>query len=108
MTDQNTPDRRSRFKRTLTGAILALPQVSAWMFTGSVWNLARQRWDVFFEPMWLAVVLIAIVLGTGAISVRGLWLYFRGTRTYVLAATSAVLSMTAAVALSFVTAIVTF
>jgi hypothetical protein len=108
VTDQNTPDRRSTFKRTLMGGILALPQVSAWMFTASVWNLARQRWDVFFEPMWLAVVLIVIVLGTGAISVRGLWLYLKGTRTYGLAAASAVLSMTAAVALSFVTAIVTF
>lgn len=108
MTDQNIPDRRLNIRRTFAGAIIALPQVAAWMFTASVWNLARQRGDVFFQPMWLAVVLIAAVLLTGAAFVAGLWLYLRGIRTYTPAAIAAVLSMTAAVGLSFTTVVLTF
>ena len=95
-------------KRTLMGGLLALPQVSAWMFTASVVNLARQRVDVFFKPMWLAVVLVVVVLLTGAVFVGGLWQYLRGDRTYSLAATGAVMSMTAAVGLSFATSVYTF
>lgn len=108
VTDRNSSDRRATVQRTLMGGLISLPQVAAWMFTASVVNLARQRVDVFFKPMWLAVVLIIIVLGTGALFVRGLWLYLRGDRSYTLAATGAVSSMTAAVGLAFVTAVYTF
>jgi hypothetical protein len=90
------------------GGILALPQAAAWLFTASLLNLTRDREDVFFKPMWLAVLLIGAVLATGAVFVRGLLLYLKGVRTAGLAATSAVLSMTAALGLAFATAVVTF
>lgn len=90
------------------GGLLALPQVAAWMFTASVVNLARQRFDVFFRPMWLAIFLILVVLATGAIFVAGLWMYLKGVRSYALAATGAIASMTAAIGLSFVTSVYTF
>lgn len=106
--DQPQFGRSEAIKRTLVGGLLALPQVAAWMFTGSVFNLARQRADVYFEPMWLAVVLVVTVLLTGAVFVRGLWLFLKSERTGTMAATGAVLSMTAAVGLSFVTVVVTF
>ncbi|NNC41280.1 MAG: hypothetical protein HKN95_11385 [Acidimicrobiia bacterium] len=108
MTESNTPDRKQSLRRTLMGGLLALPQVAAWMFTASVVNLARQRIDVFFRPMWLAVLLVGIVLATGAVFVAGLWMYLKGVRTYTLAATGAIASMTAAIGLSFVTSIYTF
>lgn len=85
-----------------------MPQVAAWMFTASVWNLARERVDVFFEPMWVAVALIAVVLISGSVTVRGLWLYLKRERSGTMAATAAVISMTAAVGLSFATVVVTF
>ena len=106
--DQKHLGRSESIKRTLTGGLLALPQVAAWMFAGSVFNLARQRDDVYFEPMWLAVVLIVIVLATGAVFVRGLWMFLKAEQTGTMAATGAVLSMTAAIGLSFVTVVVTF
>lgn len=90
------------------GGVLSLPQVAAWMFTASVWNLARERSDVYFEPMWLAVGLITIVLVSGSVTVRGLWLYLKRERTGMMAATAAVISMTAAVGLAFATVVVTF
>ena len=108
VTENNTLDRKQRLRRTLMGGLIALPQVSAWMFTASVVNLARQRIDVFFRPMWLAVLLIVVVLATGAVFVAGLWMYLKGVRTYTLAATGAIASMTAAVGLSFVTSVYTF
>ena len=106
--ERTQPGRSESIKRTLTGGLLALPQVAAWMFTGSVFNLARQRNDVYFEPMWLAVLLIIIVLATGAVFVRGLWLYLKAERTGTMAGAGAVVSMTAAIGLSFVTVVVTF
>ena len=108
VTESNAPDRKQTLQRTLMGGLIALPQVAAWMFTASVVNLARQRIDVFFRPMWLAVLLVVVVLATGAVFVAGLWLYLKGLRTYTLAATGAVTSMTAAVGLSFATSVYTF
>jgi cation transport ATPase len=108
VTESNAPDRKQNLRRTLMGALLALPQVAAWMFTASVVNLARQRIDVFFRPMWLAVLLIVVVLATGAVFVAGLWMYLKGSRKYTLAATGSIASMTAAVGLSFATSVYTF
>ena len=94
--------------RSLFGAILAIPQLAAWMFTATITNFARQRVDIFFNPMWVAVALIIMVVATGAVFVHGLRLYLKGARGYALAAAGAILSMTAAVGLSFVTSVVTF
>ncbi len=97
-----------RIRRTIVGGFLALPQVVAWMITASMVNLTRERFDYFFRPMWLAVILIIVVLASGAVFVRGLWGYLKGERTYTLAGAGAVISMTAAVALLFVTAVLTY
>ncbi len=78
------------------------------MITASMVNLTRERFDYFFRPMWLAVILIIIVLASGAVFVRGLWLYLKGERSYALAGTGAIVSMTAAIGLLFVTAVLTY